>query len=752
MPRPLLVLAALALAAALPAAAQVASVRGFVRDAATGQPLLGVNVALWTPAAPDRLRGSATDEDGFYAVAGLAPGRTIIRASAVGYTTRVDTLALAPGGNAWDAALAPDARDLGIANVESERTAGSANVEAGFQRIRVEDVRAVPAPDVSGDLVNYLVSLPGIVTSGDRGGQLFVRGGEPSQNGVFLDGIPVFQPFHVLGFYSAFPADLLQSADVYAGGFDSRFGGLLSSVLDVTARPGDLRSLSASASVAPFVASASAEGPLVRDQLSVLASARVSTVSQIAARYIDDSLPFQFGDFFGKAYFMPTATSRFSLTGLYTYDRGGIGAPTSLRADEVRYSNAAGGFRYLLLPSSAPFLAEIKVSYSDYDAQLGPSPERQAIVTARDLRTASLSRFTTDIDLTNLLPNADLRYGLFLRRTFTASALGGLFQNVALDARESLDAGIYLQPEFRAGPLKVSPGARYSVSLGLLEPRLRAGLEAGPHRLSLAAGRYHQTIVGVSDRRDATSVFTAWAVAPEAAVPVADHAIAGYRLRPVPWADVSVEGFYKRMENLSVAEWTAVPRLTTRLQSADGEAYGMDLRAEVRPGRALVLVNYGLSTVNYTSTSALNEIRFGDETLRYRPAHDRRHQATVVASVPIGGFNASVRWQYGSGLPFSRALGFDVFILPDGSVDPTQTPGTARVLYERPFNALLPDYHRLDVSVDREIRLRAGVLSLQAGLINSYDRRNLFAFDIFTLDRVDQLPLIPTFGLRFQTH
>ena len=748
----LLGLAVLAACAAAPTTeAQTSSVRGFVRDAATGQPLLGVNVALWAPATPDRLRGSATDTDGFYAVAGLEPGRYVIRASAVGYTTRLDTLVLDAGGNAWDAELAPDARDLGVATVESERTAGSANVEAGFQRIRAEDIRAVPAPDVSGDLVNYLVSLPGIVTSGDRGGQLFVRGGEPSQNGVFLDGIPVFQPFHVLGFYSAFPADLLQSADVYAGGFDSRFGGLLSSVLDVSARPGDLRRLSASASVAPFVASAAAEGPLVRDQVSLLASARVSTVDQIAARYIDDPLPFTFGDLFGKVYYTPTATSRFSLTGLHTYDRGGIGDPTGPRADEVRYTNSAGGFRYLLLPSSAPFLAEVKVSYSDYDAELGPSSVRRDTAGIGDLRTASLSRFTTDIDLTNLLPNVDFRYGLFLRRTFVSSVLGGLFQNVALDRRESLDAGIYAQPEFRLGPLKVSPGLRYSISQGLLEPRLRAGLEAGPHRLSFAAGRYYQTIVGVSDRRDATSVFTAWAVAPDNAVPVADHVIGGYRLRPVSWADVSVEGFYKQIRNLSVAEWTAVPRLTTRLQPADGEAYGMDLRAEVRPGRALFLVNYGLSFVEYTSTSALNEIRFGDETLRYRPAHDRRHQATVVASVPVAGFTASLRWQYGSGLPFSQALGFDVFILPSGSLDPTQTPGTARVIYERPFNALLPDYHRLDLSVDREFRLRAGLLTLQAGVLNTYDRRNLFAFDIFTLDRVDQLPLIPTFGLRFQT-
>lgn len=750
MTRPVL-LTLLSALVATAAAAQSTSVRGFVTDASNGQPVLGANVALWSPDSPDALRGAAADGDGFYAVAGLTPGRYVARATAIGYVTRIDTLDVDAGGSTWDVDLAPTAAELGTVTVQSERTAGSANVEAGFQRIRAEDIAVIPAPDVSGDLANYLVSLPGIVASGDRGGQLFVRGGDPSQNAVFLDGIPVFQPFHVLGFYSAFPADLLQNADVYAGGFDSRFGGVLSSVLDVTARPGNLRRVAASASAAPFVASASLEGPIVRDRLSVLASARVSTVEALAAQYVSAPLPFRFGDVFGKVYFTPTATSRFSLTGLHTYDRGGIGLATGDRPDEMRYTNSAAGFRYLLLPSSSPFLAEISISYSTYDAELGSSDEQAALQPDLGVRSTSLGRFTTDIDLTYLLPNAEIRYGFFLRRTFTSSVLDGLFENLASESDEVLEPGLYAQPTLTLGPLSVSPGLRYTLTNGQFEPRLRATLESGPHRLSAAAGRYIQPVVGVSDRRDATSVFTAWTVAPEGEIPTADHAILGYRLRPVSWADLSIEGFYKRMMHLSVSEWTAFPRLTTILQSAEGEAYGADLRAEVRRGGAMVLVNYGLAYVEQTVTSARNEVLYGDEELTFRPAHDRRHQVSVVASVPVSGFTASLRWQFGSGLPFSRALGFDVFLPPDGNTDPTAEPGLPRVIYDRPFNAELPTYHRLDVSLDRDFSFRAGTLTLQAGLLNAYNRANLFAFDVFTLERVDQLPVIPTLGLRFQT-
>ena len=88
-------------------------------------------------------------------------------------------------------------------------------------------------------------------------------------------------------------------------------------------------------------------------------------------------------------------------------------------------------------------------------------------------------------------------------------------------------------------------------------------------------------MVGISDRRDATSLFTVWTVSPQGRTPRAVHVLGGYGLR-LPYLSLSAEGFYKRMQDLSVAEWTAYPRLTTRLQPADGEAYGGDLRPEYR--------------------------------------------------------------------------------------------------------------------------------------------------------------------------
>jgi hypothetical protein len=742
------------LAGLAPAArAQRATVRGFVTDEADSQPLPGVNV-LFEDAAGE-VSGTATDLDGFYTMAGLRPGRYVVRASFVGYETAADTLDLAAGIRQHDVALRAETAELDEAVVESERTTGQANVTAGLQRIRAEDVMTVPAPDVSGDLANYLTTLPGVVTSGDRGGQLFIRGGEPTQNLVLLDGMPVYQPFHVLGFYSAFPTDILATADVYAGGYNARFGGQLSSVLDVTARNGNKRRFDASASVAPFVSGLALEGPLVRDQLSFLLTGRRSVIEQGAANFTDAPLPFDFGDLFGKLHYEPGPSSRLSVSGLYTFDRGTVGDPASLRPDEVRYENAAGGFRYLLLPAVAPLLGEIVLSYSALDTEIGPGAEADTSEAGLD-RSSSIARFNSEFNLTYFLPRVDVRFGGFVRTATTESALGGLFQNVETARTNATEAGFYLEPEFKVGTvLRVSPGLRLTLSPSLgdqfLEPRFRAVFEAGPHRLSAAAGLYNQPIVGITDRRDATSIFTAWTTAPFGDVPRAVHVLGGYRLQPAPWLDLAVEGYWKDLENLSVPEWTAYPRLTTRLQPADGEAYGADARVELRLGGVYASVNYGYSSVEYAAEAARFGLWYGTETLRYRPAHDRRHQASVILQVPVYGFDVSARWQLGSGLPYSRALGFDVFILPDGDPDVAGEPGEPRVIYERPFNGLLPDYHRLDVSVERRFDLGPAALTAQAGVINAYDRANLFAYDIFTLRRVDQLPIIPTFGLKLET-
>jgi hypothetical protein len=199
---------------------------------------------------------------------------------------------------------------------------------------------------------------------------------------------------------------------------------------------------------------------------------------------------------------------------------------------------------------------------------------------------------------------------------------------------------------------------------------------------------------------------------------------------------------------LYIAEWTPYPRLTTNLQEATGRVRGVDLRLEIRRASFYGFVTYGLSSVTYEARQASLERWFGDGSVSFRPPHDRRHQINAVGTIALGKFNASVRWNFGSGLPYNQIRGFDRFILLDGDVDLTEETGNARVIYDRPYGGVLPTYHRLDISVDREIPFKGGVFTMQAGVINVYDRSNLFALDLFTLEQTYQLPVVPTLGMK----
>ena len=737
--------------------AQSARVSGFVTDSTDGRPLELVNVVL--TGAGEAFRGAVTGRNGLYQFARLEPGRYRLQASFVGYRTFADTLDLVGGDvRTVNISLAPGAADLDEVVVQTERLEGMARVTAGQQTIRPEEIELIPTPDVSGDLASYLTTLPGVVSTGDRGGQLFIRGGEPSQNLVLLDGMTLYQPFHLVGFYSAFPSSILQRADVYAGGYGSKFGERISSVIDVWTREGNKRRFAGSATVSPFTSSALLEGPIVPGSVSFLASVRQSLVEESAPHLIGDSLPFTFGDAFVKLHANVTRRSRLAASAVRTHDRGTLHANNGLTApEEIRWRNQAFSFRWLILPRLLPVSAELRLAYSRLESELGPRGE--------PTRTSEISNTHLTLDATFPGDRTRTEAGMAVRFVSPSTELGGLFQNVEARGGGVNHVAFYIEPEFTlglaSGELRVRPGGRlefYAIQLDpVLEPRLRLVWVRGKHQISGAAGLYHQEIVGLVDQRDAASVFTAWTSIPRYPrqenldveyAPQAIHAILGYQVRPASWLEGSIEGFYKKLDHLFVGEWTPYPRMTTNLQPATGRAFGFDARLEARRPPFYAYVNYGLSSTRYEARQATLPLWFGEEAIAYRPAHDRRHQVNALVNVKAWGFDLSARWAFGSGLPFSRPVGFDGFVLVD---DPDLGPGARRfrrALYGRPFNAELPTYHRLDLSLERTFRTRSLGLTVLGSLINTYGRRNIFYVDVFTLQRTNQLPLLPSLGLK----
>ena len=744
--------------ASLPARAQEATVNGFVTNAATGRPLELVNVALLQEG--QLALGGATNADGAFVLPRIPTGRYVFRASFVGYETYTDTLSLAFSETlTLEIALRRAAAQLSGVVVEQRRSGGATDVVAGAQTIRPEDLARVPGVDVSGDLASALATLPSVVSLADRGGQLFVRGGEPAQNLVMLDGIPLYQAFHALGFYSVFPAAIIRTADVYAGGFGGRFGERLSSVIDVQSRRGHLYRFGGAAGVSPFLGAVRLEGPLSSGRASVLLSGRTSLVQPLASRYISAPLPFAFGDAFGKLFAQVGRTGRLSISALYSHDRATLDENTgSGPPDEVRWRTSGVGVRYVWLSRQLPVLATVTLAASGHSSELGP---REA-----PIRQTSVRDVSAGFNVAFFGEGARADFGMTARVVSLSSLLGGLYQNLYFDQSELIPFAFYFELEFTPGAFRVTPSIRLQAlearASPVLEPRIRAVWEEGRHRFSAAAGLYHQETLGVSDRRDAASVFTVWTsiLEPpnvpdaqridvrEGRLPRALHGVAGYRVRLGSALEVAAEGFYKHITDLLVAEWTAFPRFSTQLQPATGRSFGFDVRLKWERPRLYAALLYGFSSTRYRAEQDELDLWYGDATLAFRPPHDRRHQLNVLAQAEMAGFTLNARWAFGSKAPYSRVLGFDNFVLIESLQAVSTLPAQRRVIYERPFRGLLPTYHRLDVALARTFTLGRAGLTLQASAINTYGRRNLFYLDTFTLQRVDQLPFVPSLGLQ----
>jgi hypothetical protein len=372
------------------------------------------------------------------------------------------------------------------------------------------------------------------------------------------------------------------------------------------------------------------------------------------------------------------------------------------------------------------------------------------------VRYSEFNSFNYSVNFTNFIGRTEWKYGVFARAPSLEAQLGGLYQDLQFGIGRRHKIGLYLEPDVHINSqLRARVGVIAMLFTGqksnnFLEPRARIVWDRGPHEISAAVGRYHQEVIGLTDRRDATNVFTAWVSAPSERLTQASHAVIGYRYHPESWLELSSEAFFKYFDNISIAEWTAFPRFTTRMQPASGRAFGWDIRAEVRRPNFYGYINYGLSSVLYEAKQASIPLWYGTETLRFRPPHDRRHQLNILLSTSILNFDVSARWNFGSGLPYNQVIGFDGFVLMNGIEDLFAIKDDRRVIYERPFRGELPTYHRLDLSIERTFNWNRVELTTQAGVINAYNRRNLLALDIFTLRRSDQLPIIPTLGFKVQ--
>ena len=735
---------------AVPVTAQ-SVVSGFVRDAATGETLIGANV--FVAEGPAEGRGSATNVQGFYTLGDLPSDSLTLRFSFIGYGTETRRVGLASGERLrLDVELAPEAA-LGEVTVEADVPIEEA-AAVGTVDIPIRLVKDLPTA-FEADLFRSIQLLPGVKSSSDFSSGLYIRGGSPDQTLILLDGTTVYNPTHFFGFFSTFNTDAIKDVRLYKGAYPSTYGGRLGSVIDIYNRDGNRNNLDGTATVGLLASRVGVEGPLPGlENASFSFNARRSTLEPLLAALREnldqDGIPskFYFYDLNAKVGADLTPNDRVSIAAYAGRDLVTVPFGESSQFD-LDYGNRTVSASYNRVLGETAFL-QTRATASRYFSL----PEAEVFGTP----------FTNRNTVTDYSGRVDVEWLPSERFELGAGAWGGYFE---LDFRQSFNnveqinfqspsgyGSGYVQAKMRPTPDWIVTGglrAEYFDRGGYLRlsPQAQVERKLGAETVAqLAAGRYHQFLSLISN--EAFSGFDTWVTTGEGVPPQqSEQLVLGLktRLGDAYRLDVELYGRLLRdlfdqrpdLQDVSGLEYNELFRF------GEGYAYGAEVLLEKGVGRATGLVGY---TFGVTRRRYPGEPAFVDF---FAPKYDRLHDLNVVVSYDLGrGWSATGVGKYATG---------QAYTLPSASYTVQGIPfiegGTLDGLYSTALNgARLPAYHRVDLGFKRIGRFFSFAdYELQLQAINVYSRRNIW-FPVYDFDEspigtdfVRQLPFLPNVSL-----
>ena len=750
---------------------QTGTIRGFVYDKLNGEPIIFTNVIL-----KGTTIGAATDVNGYYSISKVQPGTYTLMVTYLGYDTLTKSVTVARDQIITEKLfIGKSSIQMREFEVSGEKQEAQSQVRMSVTKLTPKQIERMPAIGGEADLAQYLQVVPGVIFTGDQGGQLYVRGGSPIMNKVMLDGMVLYNPFHSIGLFSVFDNDIIRNADIYTAGFNSEHGGRVSSVMDITTRDGNKTRLSGKVGASTFAAKALLEGPLKKQTEPGAASSSfllnfrhsyLTESSKVLYTFVDTAgLPFAFTDAYAKVSFNGANGSKFNLFGFNFND-----AVNYQGVSDLTWKNWGAGTNFVLVPSGSAVLIDGVFSYSNYGIQLAEA--------GLEPRTSDITSFNGGLNFKYFMGEDEARYGveiLGFRTNFSFfSSVGTRF----VQEQNTSEIAGYFNYRKKLGKVIIDPGIRLhyyaSLSVANIEPRF--GLKwniTDDLRFKMAGGRYSQNLVASNSDRDVVNLFYGFLSAPEnlpdeVTLPNGDtrevkdplqranHYVAGFEYDLTNELTANFEVYYKdfrQVTNLNrnklfndTEEFADKPdELKKDFIVETGKAYGADLQLKYERGRAYVWAVYSYTYVD----------RF-DGIQEYNPVWDRRHNVNLVTSYAFGKFDSwkvNIRWNFGSGFPFTQTQGFYGSLPFNGDVNTDYTTSNADLAtIFGPLNqGRLPTYHRMDVGVTKVWKLdEHKVIELDMSLTNAYDRENIFYFDRVRYERVNQLPLLPSAGISFK--
>lgn len=729
--------------------AQEYTISGYVRDIENGETLIGSFVYLAENGA-----STVSNEYGFYSIT-VEKGVYTLHGTYLGYEDNIQSITL-DQNRTINIDLSPDANTLDEVVVTAEEVDRNVkSLEMSVNKLDIKTIQKLPTLLGETEILRGIQLLPGVTSVGEGAAGFNVRGGSIDQNLVLLDEAPVYNSSHLFGFFSVFNPDAVKDVKLYKGGIPARFGGRLSSILDVRMKEGNNKNFEVNGGVGTIFSRLSVEGPIVKDKSSFVVAGRRSYIDVLAAPFLDDDAGetvLNFYDLTLKTNYKFSEKDQIFLSGYFGRDNFGFGESAGFS-----WGNQTGTIRWNHLFSDKLF-SNLTTYFSNYDYQINFGD------TAEDTFdwTANIKNYSIKPEFSLFLrPQNILRFGgqtiyYIFEPANAISVSNSETTDISTSEQFSLESNVFVENEVTLfDKLQLNYGVRLShfaylggrnvyhfgeAPLGLIKPLTditvaekgeviedymnlepRLSLKVDLNSKSSFKASYNRTAqyIHLLSNTTASTPVDIWTPATNNIKPsMADQVAVGYfRNFKDNTYEFSGELYYKKMDNLidyiDGADLILNELVEGQVLEGEGRAYGAELMFKKTEGRFSGWLSYTLAR----SERLVEGINNNDW---YPSRFDQTHNLSITTFYELTDrMTLSANFVYNTGTPTTFA---NSGYYQQGYFIPNNDDNVRN-------NVRIPDYHRLDLSltIDPKPGKRKWKGQWVFGIYNVYSRRNPFS-------------------------
>lgn len=754
--------------------AQYYTVSGTLTDDGTGEQLVSANIYN-----PDTYTGTVTNYYGFYSLK-MPAGKVKLVYSYVGYET-VQKEFMLTRDTVINLAIKQELMIEAVVISDKSPEAKVRSTQMSLVEIPMQQIKQLPSLLGELDVLKSIQLLPGVQSGTEGLSGLYVRGGGADQNLILLDGVPVYNVNHLFGFFSVFNPYAIHSFKLYKGGFPARYGGRLSSVLDIKMKEGNMKEFKVDASLGLIATSLSVEGPIVKDKASFIISARRTyydiltypaqkALSKSAETEYDGLSGYFFQDFNAKVNYKFSDRSRLYLSAYTGKDK----AYASFKSEYEDYDytlqekmkmkfwwgNITSALRWNYIFSNNLF-GNLTATYSRYKMEISDSWLSKYIYTDSTLKNEFVFAYNSGIEDLALKVDFDYRPSashtiLFgIDNTYHTFSPGVFVERLRFDEiDQNIDttfgaAKIYAN-EFSAyaedeisvfRDLKVNLGFRFAgfhvkgKTYLSFEPRLSARYLINNNISVKASYAEMQQNIHLLANSSMSLPTDLWVPVTDTVRPMRSwQAAMGLAVKILHSFEFTIEGYYKEMNHVieykeGASYYDVQGNWQTQIVAGKGWSYGAEFMLQRMTGKTTGWIAYTLAW----SQRKFDEINFG-KVFPYK--WDRRHDLAIAVNHKFNNkIDVSGAWVFGSGYPFT--FGEEMFENPfQYIISNNNSSNNDNYYYEQNDKFLeytssrnnyrLPVYHRLDLNVSFHKDKKKYIRSWSFGAYNVYSRSNPF--------------------------